>query len=128
MLALRSLTALMVALFMMGAGVQDTLLLCRTLATTHHSCCCKHTLELPALGEELSSAPCCDAAPALSPAVPPSNGAASIVVLAEPVRVETGFGSPALVSLEKNLGPGPRAQAPRATGPPLHIRHRALLI
>lgn len=128
MAVLRSLTALMVALFMMGAGVQDTLLLCRSLATTHHSCCCEHALELPALGEELSSAPCCDAATALSPAIPPSSGAASIVVLAEPVRIEAGFGSPAPLSLENDLGPATRTQVPRATGPPLHIKHRALLI
>lgn len=125
---LRSLTAMMVALFMMGAGVQDTLLLCRSQQTTHHSCCCQHSMPLSAFGVELSSAPCCDAAvPALA-AIPPSSGAAASFAMAPPTLLPLGVSSSVPVFVTLVAPPTSRADLPQATGPPLHIRHRSLLI
>lgn len=128
MVILRSLTALTVALFMMGVGVQGTLLLCRSQKTTHHSCCCKHSLPLSALGVELSSAPCCDATTVSSPAAPPASGAAMAFSPAAPILLPDLLAAlgpaPLTAPVPKAAREGPR----RATGPPLHLKHRALLI
>lgn len=125
---LRSLTALTVALFMMGVGVQSTLLLCRSKKTTHHSCCCKHTVDPSARGVELSSAPCCDATTADSLAAPPSSGAAPAFSPAAPILLPDLHASLA-PALPGTLVPRAALEGPhRATGPPLHLKHRALLI
>ncbi len=126
--ALRSLTALLLALFVAGAGVPDALLLCRTLNTTHSTCCCTHALRLPALGDELARAPCCDAAPSAVAAIPPAPGAGAVVHLAPPVRTIVPLPA-AAVLLGEPAAPGASVEgAVLATGPPLHLKKRVLLI
>lgn len=126
--ALRSLTALLLALFVGGVGMQDTVLLCRSLSTTHRSCCCAHPLRLPALGDELARAPCCDAAALEATAIPPSAGATASYLVTSPVMLEDGPALPRPAALARALPPATRAVATLATGPPLHLRYHALLI
>lgn len=128
MAALRSLTALLLALFVGGAGMQDTVLLCRSLKTTHQSCCCAHRLRLPALGDELAKPPCCDAATREAAAIPPSSGAAADFQLAAPVRIVDGLVPAALLVLAPALPIADEGVTALATGPPLHLLHHALLI
>jgi hypothetical protein len=125
---LRSLTALLLALFVGGAGVQDTVLLCRSQQTTHRSCCCAHQERLPALGDELSGAPCCDAAAVEAAAVPPSAGATPDFHLASPVRIESAFTAHAPSRLALALPVADEGVTALATGPPLHLRPHQLLI
>lgn len=126
--ALRSLTALLLALFVGGAGVQDTVLLCRSQQTTHRSCCCSHHLRLPALGDELAKAPCCDAAARAATAVPPSSGAAPDFHLAAPLRLEEALAPRVAAALALALPVADEGVTALATGPPLHLRHHQLLI
>ncbi|MBI1945086.1 MAG: hypothetical protein HYS27_05285 [Deltaproteobacteria bacterium] len=128
MAALRSLTALLLTLFVGGAGVQDTVLLCRSQQTTHRSCCCAHQQRLPALGDELSRAPCCDAAAVEAAAVPPSSGATPDFHLASPVRIEAAFAALAPSLLALALPVADEGVTALATGPPLHQRPHQLLI
>lgn len=135
--ALRALIAGAFALLVMGAGVQDSWLLCRSQKTVHRTCCCKKKASLHALGrateqrpDELRRAPCCDAVDAAVSAVPPSTSSTVAFALPPPVLLEVA--SPAMHQLER-VGSldaaGIADMTPRVpTGPPIPIRHRALLI
>jgi hypothetical protein len=126
--ALRTITAVWLALFVIGAGMQDTVLLCRSLGTTHHACCCVHRAEEPARGVELSRAPCCDASAVDATAIPPSAGAAATFFVASPVMILEAPHPQSTGTLERSVPRAARAVPTLATGPPLHILHRALLI
>lgn len=108
--------------------MQDTVLLCRSLKTSHQSCCCTHRLQLPALGDELASAPCCDAATREATAIPPSSGAAPDFHLAAPVRVADALFASAPLRVTGTLPVADEGVTALATGPPLHLLHHALLI
>lgn len=126
--ALRSLTALLLALFVAGAGVQDSVLMCRTLNTTHRSCCCKHSVRLPAQGDELARAPCCDAAAPATTAIPPSTRAGADFHLAAPVRTLVPMLAATLILSDPAPTPASAASTALTTGPPLHLKKRVLLI
>ncbi len=126
--ALRSLTALLLALFVAGAGVQDSVLTCRTLNTTHRSCCCKHSVRLPALGDELARAPCCDAAAHATTAIPPSTRAGADFQLAPPARTLVPLLAAMVLQGEPAPTPARAASTALTTGPPLHLKKRVLLL
>ena len=126
---LRAFLAFLFAVLMGGAGTHDALLLCRTEQRLHAKCCCKRaTLEAAALAAELRRAPCCDEAPLTMAPVPPSSGTHALPAVAPPVLLERR--PPPLPILARLDVDAPVLELVRheATGPPLHIRHRALLL
>lgn len=139
--ALRALIAaafaLLVALLVTGAGVQGSWLLCRSQKTVHRTCCCKTKASLDALSrsteqrpDELRRAPCCDPIDAAVSAVPPSTSSTVAFALPPPVLLEVA--TPAVRRIERVTSldaAGVVDRTPRVpTGPPIPIRHRALLI
>lgn len=133
MIALRPLMAVLVALFVGGAGMQDALLLCRSQKTVHKTCCCTHAsvdalARAPQSEHALQRTPCCDATALTVASVPPTAGAHAPLHLAPPsllvaptLPTRTAMAEPTTFALAR--------QAPRvATGPPIHIRLHALLI
>jgi hypothetical protein len=114
-----------------GAGVQDTLLLCRMESALHRVCCCKHASSLQTAtnsNAEISRRPCCDEVAWQSAAIPPSSASAPLAFVA-PSLLEHRMPVSMIVA------PPPRVDVARvavdvrdATGPPIPIKHRALLI
>lgn len=132
----RALIATAFALFVMGAGVGDTLLLCRAKKTVHASCCCPHKLqEAPSHdGSALSRAPCCDATTletaTIPPSTAPSSTSLSLVAVTAPVLFEVQPPTfAAATSLHVEVRRPALDDTPRVpTGPPKPIRYRSLLI
>lgn len=132
----RALIATAFALFVMGAGVGDTLLQCRSKKTVHATCCCPHKLQQapPHDGSALSRAPCCDATALETAALPPSTAASgtmlSLVAVTAPVLFEVqppAFAAAASLDIEvRRLALDDTPRVP--TGPPKPIRYRSLLI
>lgn len=118
----------MLALFVAGAGVHDVTLVCRTLTTTHRTCCCTHPVRLPALTDELARAPCCDAAAGAATAIPPSTQAGADFHLAAPVRTVVPMLAAAALVGEPAPSRVSDGGTVLATGPPLHLRKRVLLL
>src|SRR5687767_8918673 len=118
-----------------GAGVQDTLLLCRMENALHRVCCCKHPP--PSMTEqarvttqdELSRRPCCDEVAWESTAIPPSSSAAMAHAFVAPSLIEHRMPvAPSLVIAARADVARVADDVREATGPPIPIKHRALLI
>jgi hypothetical protein len=126
-----------VAFLMGGAGVQDTLLLCRMESALHRVCCCKHPpADALAQGhrpahdtpDELSRRPCCDEVSWAAAAIPPSYSAAGAAFVAPSLLEQRMPAARALFAHARVDVPAPMRDVREATGPPIPIKHRALLI
>jgi hypothetical protein len=122
------------AFLMGGAGVQDTLLSCRMESAVHRVCCCKHASSAQAAtnstngNDEISRRPCCDEIAWQSAAIPPSSASAPLAFVA-PSLLEHRMPVSMLVAAVERIDVARFAVDVRdATGPPIPIKHRALLI
>lgn len=128
---LRCLLSFAFAFVMGGAGMQDTLLLCRMESALHRVCCCKHPQSTPRIAthDELSRRPCCDEVAWQSAAIPPSSSAAMAHVFVAPSLLEHRMPVATLLPNTARVDAARVAVDVReATGPPIPIKHRALLI
>lgn len=132
MRSLRALIATAFALFVMGAGVGDTLQACRAKKTLHASCCCPHEAKEASAHDnsELSRPRCCDETVLETAVIPPSTTSLAAFAVAAPLLFE--------VTPPADVEPPLRARGevrraldntPRLpTGPPKPILYRSLLI
>lgn len=115
-----------VALFVFGTGVGESRVFCRMQQRSMTSCCCKqHHDDSPGLRRTS----CCDLQERRVTGVPVSSlSSAPDVVAAVYVEESRPYAAPVVVVRDSRARRQSTAVHVATTGPPLFLKHRALLI
>jgi hypothetical protein len=116
---------LIVSFMLLGVGVQDIALMCRTKNTIHRSCCCKHVdVKAPLPVDSISRTPCCDNTSIETASLPPSTSTFAPFAIAQPTLIEI----PTVLVVERFVAPLVVDVVTTTGPPPPDIEHRALRI